>query len=226
MNLRGKRELLQSFDYLLYCLIQLISSSYTFQQQSYLVIFLIICTVFLLSTCIHLFSTVIGEPGIIIDFIGNLSQQLLDQTNDNTMITHTLQVPPTLAHAFGGASQLRLMIPSTSRSNNNNNNNNTNNRERRRRSRRRNINRNSRERGTMQDNDNSVHNESDQDNDYDDDNDSEDNNSNNGDHLFYHNDLIIDISFNNIKSMLLHSRHSSITSQSDDASTTTLLLPL
>lgn len=123
------------------------------------------------------------------------------------MITHTLQVPPALAHAFGGASQLRLMIPS--RPNNNNNSNN--------RGRRRNRNRRDRERNL--DNGNNMENESDQDND-------DDNENNSGDDLFYHNDLIIDISFSNIKSMVLHSRHSSNNPTNSDDTSTTLLLPI
>ncbi|KAI8099252.1 uncharacterized protein BX664DRAFT_17302 [Halteromyces radiatus] len=88
-DLRGKRDILQSLDYLLYCYIaylyfldasfilllfrlflqvQLLSSG-VFHKLLHVPL-IITVVVYILSTCFHLFST-LGQTGIIIDFVGN-----------------------------------------------------------------------------------------------------------------------------------------------------------
>ncbi|ORZ04256.1 hypothetical protein BCR42DRAFT_429346 [Absidia repens] len=86
---RGKRDILQSLDYLLYChiaylyfldasflllffrlFLQMHLLSATMFYRVLHVPFIIVIFVFFLSTCIHLVS-VFGQSGIIIDFIGS-----------------------------------------------------------------------------------------------------------------------------------------------------------
>ncbi|KAI7903315.1 uncharacterized protein BX663DRAFT_508201 [Cokeromyces recurvatus] len=153
MSTNGKRDVLRSLDYLLYCYI-----TYTyFLDTSLLVLFfrillqlqllspraltrssrtaLIIITIgWLICILMHL-TTEPGQPGIIIDFIGNqqkpsifrlitldciiylfqiirvlITSSLSSQLLLNSTIITTLTVPPTLAAALGTDS-VTLMLP-------------------------------------------------------------------------------------------------------------------
>ncbi|KAI8878238.1 hypothetical protein K501DRAFT_196325 [Backusella circina FSU 941] len=143
MNSNGKRDVLGSLDYLLYCdiaytyfldssFLQLLSPrSYTRPLRMSLAL---VFTSFVLCMLLHLLSEP-GQPGIIIDFIGNhhkptktrillldltifvfqvvrvlIASSLSSQLLLNGSVVHTVNVPGALVNALG-TDRLTLMLP-------------------------------------------------------------------------------------------------------------------
>ncbi|KAI8988624.1 hypothetical protein BDF20DRAFT_814754 [Mycotypha africana] len=143
MSSNGKREIIRSLDHLLYCqfvynyfldssLLQLLSPKAL--TRSIRTAFFIVTAGWLVVIILHVTSEP-GQPGIIIDFIGNLkpptitrlllldcviylfqimrvliTSSLSSQLLTNGTAVATLQVPPALAAALG-TENLTLMLP-------------------------------------------------------------------------------------------------------------------